>query len=604
VTDEEGTDSTRKRGHLDASWLTSRTFSFHATSSNHVLATALRFEPNGRIGGYSHPNESGWRIEDGRLLILRRDGTSSCIATPGGGGNGQISLSGRFIDDPNVIHRFDENPSTLTLPEICTFDLFDTLVARRCYDPIAIFRAVEAQSGIADFARLRQTLEAQLWHEGDYDFEDIYRLIGTVTGWPEPLLKRLRTMELAEEQDNLFPIAEMVARVGPNDIIVSDMYLPLSFLRAVVDETCGLPGRPLHVASHGKSRGKIWSKLLASHHIRRHHGDNFRTDIESARQASIETEHVTIAQWTRGEQALRDVGLENFAMAVREARLTYRSPDLVHADGARAQFEFNLPLLILGSLDVLQQAAVENVDTLLMCARDCHLWVHLMRFLAPRSRAVPVVHYLVSSRILLLSGSADYLTYFTRMSGFRNMVVDVSGTGRSPVHFISTNGKSQNTSVYLLAAGDGVAKFMHDLAPERTDVVVRTLCAQLGHERMIVESVNMSLDGRAARLEFTGNNFLPKCEPNEFGPQARALISAMRVAFMAGLAVIEREVYKLPGNISPEDLRNAARRLIAAAPDFQLATESIFKDISHLEQTTASTIQAERQRAQQLGIEA
>ena len=95
---------------LTAAWLTSRFFEFRAGPQKVLIASSLRFEPDGRIGGYCHPNEAAWRIEDGRLVVLCADGTPSCIATPTRTDNGTVSFVGSFLLAPgDFVHSFDDS---------------------------------------------------------------------------------------------------------------------------------------------------------------------------------------------------------------------------------------------------------------------------------------------------------------------------------------------------------------------------------------------------------------------------------------------------------------------------------------------------------------
>jgi len=589
---------------LTPSWLTSRSFTFRGSHPDRIITNSLRFNPDGRLADYHNPNEAGWRIQNGCLLILRENGQPSCIATPQHNPDGTVSFSGAFLLDPRVVHRFDEIPRNAERPAVNSFDLFDTLVARRCHDPIAIFRNVEAQTCIKDFARIRQSLESRLWHAGDYGFDDIYDLIGKETNWDKATLDRLKMMELAEEWDNLFPIASMAAKVGPNDLIVSDMYLPAAFIRRLVEEKCGLRGRPIFLSSHGKSRGEIWPRLLATYDIGRHYGDNHRSDVEGAQKAGIEAEHVTVSFWTRGEQTLRQLGLDPFARAIREARLSFLEPNENLQALVRAQFEFNLPLMVLASIDVLRHAADRHIDTLLMCARDCNLWFPLMQILAQRSQPNPTVRYIYGSRVLMVSGSPEYRAYIEQMSGCRTLLVDVSGTGRSPSHFIGASGRADSTSLYLLAATQGVvAPTMDELAPQRTDVEMTVLEWLPTSIRLAVESLNVSLEGKNVRMAFNGHSFESVSEENEFGPASRAMIAAMRRAFLAGVAVIEREALRPPENISREALVNAVRTLMLMAPDYRGSTHPIYHDIERSEGALMATARLERDRHRRISDE-
>jgi len=564
-----------------------------------TLSRSFRFEPDGRVGNYKHPNEASWRIEDGNVMILRDDGTPSCVAKPMWSEDGTLALAGRFLlADREIIHRFDELSDGAELPAIFTFDLFDTLVARRCKNPLTIFHIIEAKSGIAGFAHQRREVELGLFRAGDYTFDDIYMALGAATGWDNGRLETLKALELAEEWDNLFPIQEMVTRVRPEDMIVSDMYLPLSFLRRIVDEKCGLHARVIHLSSHGKHSGKVWPIIQSTHQIVQHYGDNKHADVDRPREIGIAAEHVTLSEWNIGELVLIDAGLPQFAEAIREARLRTFDPDPNIRRAQLAQLTINLPLLILASLDVLRRAREEGADTLLMCSRDCNLWVELMRWMSPLSSRAATVHYFTSSRVLLLSDSLDYGAYFWSLSGRRNMIVDVSGTGRSPAHFIGRMGDQSRTSLYLLVATHGVAPFINELAPARDDVRTDILTVQDFPSRITIEALNMSLEGRAWSITAQDGGFSVEREPNEFGDRAETLISAMRDAFAVGLDTLRRSAIRvLPEHIAPDKIKTAVETLIALSRGMDDVTTPIKDDVLREEPKVAAAAQAERKRS-------
>jgi len=564
------TDSPNASPPLTAAWLTSRVFAFRSGPQRQLLSSSFRFEPDGRISGYVHPNESAWRIEDGKLIVSSTDGVPTCIASPTRNDDDTLSLIGVYLlEAGDCVHRFDEIGGAEQRPEVMTFDLFDTLVARRCFEPEVIFRLVEQHSGVTDFARLRRSVEKELWGRGEYSFDDIYAALEKATDWPARTLTTLRMLELAEEWDNLFPVREVVERVGPNDIVVSDMYLPLSFLRRVVDEKCGLEGRAIHLSSHGKHHGTVWPRIQSTHRIRRHHGDNRGSDVNTVEQAGIVAEHVTLAKWTRGEKILIEAGLTPFAEAVREARLRSFDPAPWLRRAQLAQFELNLPLLIVASLDVLRSARERGVDTLLMCSRDCNLWITLMRWMVAHSSESPAVRYLAASRDLFLSGSLEYAAYFLRMRGQRNMIVDVSGTGLSPANFIANLGVQAHTSVFLTVFSWDVSEDMAHLAPARDLVDIAFLTEQPYERRFALEQLNMSVQGQAARVEFTGQSFEVQREPVEFGPSARVTLSVMRRAFLGAMSIVRSSgLRQLPDSIPAQTLRSAAEALIGLVDQY------------------------------------
>jgi len=352
---------------------------------------------------------------------------------------------------------------------------------------------------------LRQQVEGQLWGNGDFSLDDIYAKLLQVTGRSEAELALLKTLELAEEWDNLIPISEMTSRVQPNDIVVTDMYLPLSFIRNVVDKKCGLPGATIYLSNHGKHFGTIWPQLQARHRILQHHGDNKHSDVVQAARVGIEAAHVTLHDWTFGESTLNSVGLEAFSRVVRKSRLTSFTFDKTLRQARLAQFDVNIPVLVIASILLMRHSQSMQADTMLMCGRDCNLWVVLLRCMLHLSSYRSEAIYFPSSRDLFLADSPDYAAYFCRLRGTRTIITDLSGTGRTPAHFIGSVGAQADTSVYIALKSDNVDPAMDQRAPARSNVKVN-FAIKDDDARFLFEKLNTAVEGRATAMEFTGHD--------------------------------------------------------------------------------------------------
>jgi hypothetical protein len=272
---------------------------------------------------------------------------------------------------------------------------------------------------------------------------------------------------------------------------------------------------------------------------------------------------LTSATWTAGERVLIEAGLAPFAAVVREARL--RSFDSIPTlrRAQLAQFEVNLPLLIVASVALLRNARDRGADTLLMCSRDCNLWVPLMRWMVTCCGESLAVRYLAASRDLFLADGPEYAAYYLRMRGRRSMIVDVSGTGLTPAHFITRIGAQAHTSVFVTVYSPDVSEELAPLAPARELVDIAFLTSQAYERRFAIELLNMSVQGRAAWIEFTGKNLVVHRDPNEFGPSARAVLAVMRRAFQSAVSILRRsEVRDLPARVPAQALQSAAETLV------------------------------------------
>lgn len=73
---------------------------------------ALRLLQGGAIGGYDHPNERVWRLQDGVLSFWRDDGTPVVRFDSVSGNPGALVLEGKYLGDPNVeiVLRLEQAP--------------------------------------------------------------------------------------------------------------------------------------------------------------------------------------------------------------------------------------------------------------------------------------------------------------------------------------------------------------------------------------------------------------------------------------------------------------------------------------------------------------
>ena len=107
------------------------------------------------------------------------------------------------------------------------------------------------------------------------------------------------------------PIMENIAKVHPEDLIVSDYYNP-DKAQQVIRQVCGLNNKWI-VTGNGKETGKVWNGITSEGHL----GDNPQTDIASAQAHGIPATLSTLHLQTPQEIKCGEIG-----WAMRAARLT------------------------------------------------------------------------------------------------------------------------------------------------------------------------------------------------------------------------------------------------------------------------------------------
>lgn len=168
---------------------------------------------------------------------------------------------------------------------LISLDVFDTAIFRKVYSPVDIFNLVEANVG-RNF-KVQRILAQDKARKKDihYSIIDIYKHL-PFTLSPKEEIK----MELLNCKANPF-ILDMYTKQEADYIFVSDMYLPSSVIREIL-ETCGYKNPQVFVSCELRSfkgDGKIFAKIESTlkRKIQKHIGDNYACDILGAQKANI-----------------------------------------------------------------------------------------------------------------------------------------------------------------------------------------------------------------------------------------------------------------------------------------------------------------------------
>lgn len=197
--------------------------------------------------------------------------------------------------------------------DVISFDLFDTLIARRCMFPDEVFHIVERRAAAAgivlvEFGSRRKQVEKDLYHSGNkyYSLEDIYEEVRKRYALSDEIRDFLLQTELRVEKDMACPREEMCScfhqlqAMGKKTVICTDMYMNSSQLREIL-EKCGLFRADLLVSCEcraSKYIGNMFSVLLKNYPEEDilHIGDNEFSDIRQAEAAGIDALYIAGAE--------------------------------------------------------------------------------------------------------------------------------------------------------------------------------------------------------------------------------------------------------------------------------------------------------------------
>ena len=238
----------------------------------------------------------------------------------------------------------------------------------------------------------------------------------------DTIIARRSIVDIYNEENNLFPITENVAKVQPDDIIVSDFYnAPL--LDRIVPQITGLHNKII-VTELGKFQGTIWNTLKNNgYSISEHIGDNPYSDVVSPNNNGIKGTLSNPSPFTAIEQEINDCGMKGLARTMRESRLITWHPSLRNLQ--LIQTQANFPMLFIASILLHRK----NPTRILMSSRDCCLWQHIQKIIRDLCGGKYEIVYFKTSRLSCAHPTPSYIQYVNGL--MPATLVDIEGSGSS-----------------------------------------------------------------------------------------------------------------------------------------------------------------------------
>lgn len=343
-----------------------------------------------------------------------------------------------------------------------SFDVFDTLIARRCIEPHEVFRIVELRSGVKGFADARIAAERAVYHR-QYGLVDIYGELQTRCGLSDEHRDALMTQELEVELETVLPINENLAALNNESLLITDTYLPEGFIRALLSRAGIRKDLPVLLESHGKSSGRLWKELRGQGVQCIHLGDNQISDIRNARAEGMRARLSTLSAPTAFEKALIGLGGRELAQSLRAARLGVDRkgmPEWLY----NLQVNINIPFLLLSSLVLLSEAKRAGVSKVLFASRDGRNLQSAFRILAEALGSSNMrTQYWYTSRVARVGRSKPYLAYCTEVMQGPVLLADLCGTGASLVALLSDLGDDAAHVGFFLAEKISDERYVQDM---------------------------------------------------------------------------------------------------------------------------------------------
>lgn len=197
--------------------------------------------------------------------------------------------------------------------KIVSFDVFDTLLVRPALQPTEMFKIVALRAGYDKcFRGMRMTAEKiardSLRNEWeDITINDIYQQFVLRFGISEEEAERLKQIELNVEWDYLRPrksiykLFKKAQDLGKEIIVISDMYLPVDFIRKVLEKNGYYGISRIYVSGEekaAKGTGNLFHKVIDAYSDRGimpsdilHIGDNQKVDVIIPTKIGIQADY-------------------------------------------------------------------------------------------------------------------------------------------------------------------------------------------------------------------------------------------------------------------------------------------------------------------------
>lgn len=297
-------------------------------------------------------------------------------------------------------------PLMRQLPTLYSFDIFDTLISRKCLYPTTIFSYVQSKmcTGTMDFppylltnySAVRQQCEQNvreyykksvLLRNDDHfeiQFKEIFDHMAALYGLDDMQKDQLMQWEIEGELEAVIPLVPQISLLkkyiaeGNDIVLISDMYLPKEVIVKLLQKADPLLATlPLYVSSevgHQKTTRKlflhVYSDLDYCYEKWIHIGDNRFADQVQPEMLGIQTAPIPVPEWTPYEKRLADYSSHYefccVAKQIQSFRLTHPAPE--------EQFAYCYAALYLVPYVVhaVSHAVKQGYRTLYFISRDGH----------------------------------------------------------------------------------------------------------------------------------------------------------------------------------------------------------------------------------------
>ncbi len=419
--------------------------------------------------------------------------------------------------------------------DLYSFDIFDTLITRTTANPVGIFSIMQyklqhetrfqnipyfvkenfsdIRLGADYFSRQVKNPFFSSSKVQDVTLIDIYNVLKNNYNLSDDLINSLIEFELETEEKNLYPIRKNIDKVkalyneGKKVILISDMYLPASFLKKILvsfDEV--FENIELFVSNEYNSlkySGDLYKLIKDKYNVEYknwyHFGDNAHSDFKVPKKLGIDAEKYDYSSLTSWEDDY--FSHTNFDI---KGQVCFGIAKLCKEMSNNKTVPYNFavsfgaPVLYSYVNWVLDTALKEEIKDLYFMARDGYVLQKIADIIIEKKNLPIKTHYFYGSRLSIrVPNEENFEKYINAMlnefSYIRNLKF-ISERLNLDVDFILKYAtKFDSSSVNNLLSNDDV-KYLIDVF--NTNETLKNVIIQKGKEKenLLKRYVNQEID--------------------------------------------------------------------------------------------------------------
>ncbi len=273
--------------------------------------------------------------------------------------------------------------------DVVSFDVFDTLVFRPFVDPKNIFSIIGERLSVLNFCNYRimaekKARELMKMNYGtiEVSLEDIYAVLEELTGIDaeEGLKKELEVeFELIYANPYMKRVYDLLVEHGVRVIAVSDMYLDGEKIKQLLEKNGYCDFEKIYSSvdyACSKSNKKLYQIVKNDYEGKKicHIGDNFKSDVEMARESGLEAMYYRNINMLGREY--RKNSLPSLVWNGYSALLNQKYYCGLEQCSMQYQIGYSyIGLYVLGYANWIYKYSKENgIDKILFLARDGYLY--------------------------------------------------------------------------------------------------------------------------------------------------------------------------------------------------------------------------------------